>query len=370
MKYILQPNIYESSNSPHNSTLLSLLELIWNRDLDINHYLGKGTIYIMSGFSNFNGGVRFYNRIADHISNGGKCKVILGGSTRQNMSSKQVVRKLLEIGCEVNIINRKAIFHAKCYGFKNRTFQSLIVSSGNFTSRGISQNIEASVLFENNEQIPGFDWEKLFKRIKSQNLDIHQLTLDESKPGWRLLFDENRSRSEDSDSEELRSSMIITLGHNDTSRIQANRGENAGKGTQYFWLSKDSFDFFPALNDRNSRGTKSTYQTTINVNYIDLNVTSTERVTFEAENNYDFRLGTSTLRYTRIASINDMAVISRISDRDYEMRIYKPGSEEYRKLIPYATNFIGNRGKKYGYIPNDTLTGTIGITLRESIATD
>ena len=53
--------------------------------------------------------------------------------------------------------------------------------------------------------------------------------------------------------------MLLTLSHADTARIQASPGSAAGKGTQYFWLSKDCYDFFPPLTILNHRGTKSTY---------------------------------------------------------------------------------------------------------------
>ena len=149
--------------------------------------------------------------------------------------------------------------------------------------------------------------------------------------------------------------MIITLSHSDTARIQADPGTTASKGTQYFWLSKDCFDFFPPLNEKNSRGTKNAYQTVINVKYIDIDPTKTEeaRVTFEAENNYDFRLGTGRLRNTKIADKDDIAAITRLSDKDYEIRIVRAGSATYTHLLKYATTFIGNYGKRYGYISND-----------------
>ena len=87
------------------------------------------------------------------------------------------------------------------------------------------------------------------------------------------------------------------------------------------------------------------------------------RVTFEAGNNVDFRLGTPKYRYTRIAQIGDMALISRISEYNYEVRIFRQGSSEFNKLSPYATNFIGNRQKRLGYITNKRLEETLGIKL-------
>ncbi len=96
--------------------------------------------------------------------------------------------------------------------------------------------------------------------------------------------------------------MLLLLGHADTARIMAKPGSSAGKGSQYFWLSKDSLDFFPALNTPNHRGTKPTYSATITMNFMDINTVEDVRVTFEAGNNLDFRLGTGPLRYTQSAS--------------------------------------------------------------------
>ena len=352
MDFTLQPNIY-STNSPATPNLLALLETIWMTDLKKRHLLGTGTMYILSGFANFNGGVRFYNHIENHINNGGRCRIILGGSCRQKMSSQQVVRKLLDIGCEVGIINRKAIFHAKCYGYKCNEGSSLVVSSGNFTSRGLTQNIEASIHFGFSDmQIFNFEWDTLFNQVKAQKFEYYQATNQSDAPFWRLLFDERRGHVEEEDADTAFSTMLITLSASDTARVNAEQGSNEDKGTQYFWLSKDAYDFFPALDITNKRGYKKTYQTLINVDYKDLGIQKEERVTFEAENNVDFRLGTSKLRRTRIAQKGDIAALTRIGERDYEMRIFRQDSIEYNSLIPYAVTFIGNQGKKYGYIDN------------------
>lgn len=348
MDFILQPNIYGTSRK---TNLMSLLEKIWINDLRERNLQGKGTLFILSGFSNFNGGVRFYNYIQSHIQKGGACKVILGGSSSQNLSSQQVVRKLLEIGCNVGVINRKAIFHAKCYGYQNEEYKTLIVSSGNFTSRGLTQNIEASVIIENEDFSMNFDWYNLFRGIEGQKLDYYIATLDTNNPVWDILYDEDRGKSVEQQS--LKQTMLMTLSHSDTARIQAERGTNAAKGTQYFWLSKDSYDFFPPLDLRNNRGVKNAYQTLIEMNYVDLNINSEVRVTFEAENNFDFRLGTGELKYTKVANEGDMVAITRNDFKSYEMRIFKKDTNLFDSLLPYATNFIGNQGKRYGYIAND-----------------
>lgn len=89
------------------------------------------------------------------------------------------------------------------------------------------------------------------------------------------------------------------------------------------------------------------------MNYVDIDLLDNEcRVTFEAENNLDFRLGTGKLRYSKIAKEGDLAAITRISEYNYELRIIKQESDLYSTLIQYAINFIGHRGKKYGYISN------------------
>lgn len=140
--FAIHPNVYSSSSI---NGLRKLLEETWIRNLPI----GDGTIFIISGFSNYNGGARFYKRLKEHTENGGEILAILGGSSSQKLSSKQVVEALLECGARVILINRKRILHAKCYGYaKKDNSQNLIVSSGNFTGPGMSQNIEASVLLD------------------------------------------------------------------------------------------------------------------------------------------------------------------------------------------------------------------------------
>jgi len=352
MDFTLQPNIY-STNSPAVPNLLTLLETIWMSDLKERNLLGTGTMYILSGFSNFNAGVRFYNHIEEHISKGGRCQIILGGSSRQRMSSQQIVRKLLDIGCDVGIINRKAIFHAKCYGYKCNEGSNLVVSSGNFTSRGLTQNVEASIhLGFNDMHSFYFDWDSMFEQIKAQKFEYYKAENKSDAAFWKLLFDENRGHVEEEEAGNIYSTMLITLSSSDTSRINAELGSKKNLGSQYFWLSKESIDFFPVLNIPNQRGYKKTYQTLINVDYKDLGIKHEERVTFEAENNVDFRLGTTRLRRTKIAAPGDLAALTRIGERDYELRIFKQNATEYNELIQYAVTHIGQQGKRFGYIDN------------------
>lgn len=356
MQFTLHPNVYNTDS--RSKGLLHMLEQIWVR----GHEPGDGIFYIVSGFSNYNGGVRFYETFKNHIERGGSCIAFLGGSSAQRLSSQQVVEQLLEVGVKVYIINRKRLLHAKCYGHISSQGESLIISSGNFTGPGMSQNIEASLMlgFDHVREM-GFSWNELTNSFFRQNWDIYEPNLqDRTDPSWRLLYDEYGATVQLEEDQEV--TMLISLVHSDTARIQANPGEVQGKGTQYFWLSKDSYDFFPALTIRNNRGDKATYSAIINMNYVDLDIIDNEcRVTFEAENNLDFRLGTGKLRYTKIANEGDLAAISRISEFDYELRIIPNRLESYSRLIPHAINYIGHKGKRFGYISNAEFTRIINI---------
>ena len=121
-----------------------MLKHIWARSLTP----GQGTIYIIAGFGNFNGGVRFYKVFQDHIAQGGKIIAFFAGSARQNLTSKQAVEELLQIGAEVHVVNRKRLLHAKCYGTHTPEGDQLIVTSGNFTGPVMALNGEASVLLD------------------------------------------------------------------------------------------------------------------------------------------------------------------------------------------------------------------------------
>lgn len=352
MQIAVHPNVYKTS---HISGLLQALEYAWVR----GHTPGDGTFYLVSGFANYNGGIRFYDVFKRHIQSGGNVTAILSGSTRQKLTSRQVVTELLKCGVNVKIINRKRLMHVKCYGLRASQGQRLVISSGNFTGPGMSQNVEMSVYIDEHETSKNnFSWGNLIDNITCQNWNTYQL--DNScpdNPGWSLLYDEQDKSIILDDTDEV--SMVIILGHSDTARIMALPGSTEGKGTQYFWLSKDCFDFFPPLTTLNSRGKKHTYSCLVNIDYIDLNITQQSRVTYEAENNQDFRLGTGPLKYTQIAQQGDMAVISRISEKRYELRIVSKNSIIYELLVPYAINHIGHQGKKYGFLPNQHLFNLI-----------
>jgi len=357
VEFLLQPNVYSTGTTP---SLLKMLDNMWIK----NNTIGDGTLYILSGFANYNGGVRFYPHFSKHIRGGGKITAVLGGSTSQRLSSLQVVQALLQCGADVHVVNRKRLVHAKCYGFTSNSSEGLVVTSGNFTGPGMSQNAEAAIHIDYPNLVDmKFSWDALVDNIFNQKWDIYSLDASDitskRNPGWTLLYDEMRDIGKLDDEQQV--TMIILLSHSDTVRIQANQGTNASKGTQYFWLSKGTFDFFPALTEENKRGYKNTFSCLINMNYIDLGIKKQARVTFEADNNLDFRLGTGALRYTRLACENDLALITRISEYDYELRIIKQNSRYYTTLLSYATTYIGNFGKRFGYIDNDDLASILQL---------
>jgi hypothetical protein len=184
-------------------------------------------------------------------------------------------------------------------------------------------------------------------------------------PAWKLLYDERQEDVLKEDTQLM--SMILILGHADTVRIMANQGSTESKGSQYFWLSKDCFDFFPPLTILNERGYKTTNSCLINLHYADIGLTEYDsRVTFEAGNNVDFRLGTGKLRYTKIANQGDIAVVTRISDYNYIIKIFRKDTNEYKQLKPYATTYIGNQGKMIGYLNNERLKNIIKVEIPNS----
>jgi hypothetical protein len=95
------------------------------------------------------------------------------------------------------------------------------------------------------------------------------------------------------------------------------------------------------------------------LNYIDLGISQTAKVTFEAENNLDFRLGTGAYKRTKLAEEKDLAIITRCCEYDYEIRIIKKSDHAYSTLLSYATQHVGNKGKRVGYIDNATLFSMI-----------
>ena len=198
----------------------------------------------------------------------------------------------------------------------------------------------------------------MLENLLSQNWEIYRPTLDDpNAPVWQILYDEQATNIVLDETDEI--TMILRLGHSDTVRIMAAPGEQAARGTQYFWLSRDCYDFFPPLTILNKRGSKTTYSCNINMNYINLGVEHKSRITFEAENNLDFRLGTGPLRHTKLVESGDLAAITRIGEQQYQMRLYLQSSREYADLMPYAVHLIGGRDKRYGFLPNETFYAII-----------
>lgn len=356
MDFSLHPNVYATGEP---KSLVHMLERVWVRD----QKPGDGTMYVISGFGNHNGAVRFLETFNHHVKAGGKVVSVFAGSTAQQLTSRQLVEAMLRAGADVSIVNRKRLLHAKCYGSTTTNGDSLIVSSGNFTGPGMSLNVEAS-LFVPDQQLRGmgFSWPTVVSNILGQAWDIHHPTLTStSAPAWKLLYDEFDRALVLDESEET--TLLVLLGHNDTARIQAGAGTTAGLGSQYFWLSRDSYGFFPPLTTRNVRGVKATFSTLINMKYIDLGgkVDRECRVTFEAENNLDFRLGTGMLRYSKLAKPGDIGAISRIGEMDYELRIIRMGTPQHATLSPHLVSMIGHQGKRYGYIDNDVFSGVVGV---------
>jgi len=349
----LHPNIYKTGAS---KGLISILERLWVRD----HKAGAGTLYIISGFANYNGGVRFYDTFRRHVDKGGEIVAILGGSTSQRLTSRQVVRELLDAGAKVHIVNRKRLMHAKSYGTSNDSGQMLVVTSGNFTGPGMSQNVEMALLLDRDTtKTLGFSWDDLIKSMLDQKWDFYLPSLKDKKAAvWQLLYDEEAKDIKLDDTDEV--TMILRLSHADTARIMADPGTKAGRGSQYFWLSKDSFDFLPPLTILNRRGYKTTYSCLIKLAFVDMGKTEQVRVTFEAENNLDFRLGTGPLRHTKLAKQYDLAALTRVSEDEYELRIIKKGKALYGPLAAYAVTFVGHQGKRYGFLPNAEFYEIIG----------
>lgn len=341
----VHPNVYKTGQIPG---LIGLLEQAWIRKFKP----GEGTIYIISGFANYNGGVRFYDTFRRHVDEGGQVVAIFGASSSSRITSVQVVQELLAAGVQVHLVNRKRLMHAKSYGRETEDGSILIVTSGNFTGPGMSQNVEMSLMLDEPAVAAmNFAWAALAQSMLSQNWSYYQPALNaRDAPAWQLLYDEFAPGIVLDETEAM--TMVLRLSHADTARIMADRGTTAGRGSQYFWLSKDSFGFLPPLTILNRRGYKTTYSCEIEIEFVDLSTTRNVRVTFEAENNLDFRLGTGPLRHTKLAQEGDLAAITRVSESKYQLRLYRQGSPLYNALIPHAVTLIGHQGKRYGFLTN------------------
>lgn len=363
-QFVLQPSMYATGQ---HKTVFDMLDEVW-ADTGSDRYTG-GNYYLVFGFGRFNGGVPFFERFRKHVSAGGRVTAIVSGSTRANHTSQQLAKALLECGADVHVVNRKQMLHAKIYGHRSPDgAETLVTTSGNFTSPGTKTNIEAAVTLSpaiTNEM--GFSSVDLLDSFTSSGLDTHTLSEDVSDPAWSLLFDEHSRRrttvpadTESEEDEEIGAmALLLTLGHSDTARIQAVPGTTQSKGSQYFWLPMEAFGFFPPLDVRNVRGDKATYSTRVNINFSDISRTENVLVTFEAENNKDFRLGTGPLRNSRIAAKGDIAVLTRDNERDYTLRIVREDTAAHTSLLRYALTPVGHRGKLFGYAPASDITAIL-----------
>lgn len=361
-QFLLQPNLYRTGDA---EDLFGVLDGLWgegrNRDPQ------DGAYYLVSGFATHNGGVRFFERFRHHVDGGGTVHAVFGGSLSSNMTSRQFVDALMECGVSVHIISRRYMMHSKLYGKRSTTGdERLVVTSGNFSAPGLRRNIESLVSLSGPSTAGlGFDWTSLMDGLLSDTAEVFTASgAADDDPRWALLYDEEtrgrrRAAAEDQDSDVLES-LIVTLSHADTVRVSATPGTEAAKGSQYFWLSKDCFDFFPALTIRNTRGTKATYSTMVDVSFLDVGREESVRVTFEAENNLDFRLGTGPLRGTRVAKQGDIAVLSRRDERRYELKIVAGGTPAFFALSAHALIRVGAQDKRYGYASNVEVDKILG----------
>ena len=350
----VHPNVYATGRS---KGLLAMLETVWFRE----QAAGDGTMYIVSGFANYNGGVRFFPVFRNHVESGGSIVAVFAGSTRQKLTSRQVVKELLECGAEVHIVNRKRLMHMKSYGATTSKGEMLVVTSGNFTGPGMAHNVEMALLLDrpSTKQL-GFSWSGLLARMLEQGWSVAQPKLDRmAAPVWQLLYDEEAPAVTLDEMDAV--TMVLRLGHADTVRINATPGTDEAKGTQYFWLSKDCYDFFPPLTILNRRGYRRTYSCEVRVYFVNLGQTLTVRVTFEAENNLDFRLGTSPLRGSGLARPGDWAALSRAGESAYELRLYGQNSPISDVLRDHAVHRIGHQGKQYGFLSNDDFQVVAGV---------
>lgn len=357
-QFLIQPDLYRTGAA---EDVFSVLDELWPLAPDPTR-----DVYVVSGFGTHNGGVRFFERFRSLVDAGGTVRAVFGGSRSSNQTSRQLVDALLDCGVQVWVINRRYMLHSKLYGTRQGDEDRLVVTSGNFTAPGLWRNIESAISLDGPTTASlGFDWPDAFDALLTGTPDVHDLTAAPAEhPCWSLLYDETSPRQRGSASGEgsavpTLESMVVTLSHADTARILAAPGTDASKGSQYFWLSKDAFDFFPPLTIRNERGRKATYSCLIDVEFAALGRTEEVRVTFEAENNLDFRLGTGPLRATGLARPGDLAVLTRLGERSYRLRLLSPGDPGFTTLTGFAVNLIGAQGKKYGYVANSIVDAAL-----------
>ena len=228
------PNVYSTSRS---TGLISLLERMWVRE----NTPGNGTLFIISGFANYNGGVRFFETFREHVRLGGKIAALFSGSSNARLTSKQVVREMLECGADVHIVNRKRLLHIKCYGSNNLHGDSVVVSSGNFTGPGMSQNVEMSVLLDPTTTAQmNFSWDGLINSTMAQRWEFYRPSLqDLTAPAWRLLYDEQAANIVLDETDRM--TLILRLSHADTARFKLNLVQMPVKDLSIFGLVKADF---------------------------------------------------------------------------------------------------------------------------------
>lgn len=244
--FTLHPDVY-SSDKDYKS-LPDLLNELWRSTNSDNEFV------IVSGFANYNGGVRFYDLFEDHIKHGGTVTAILSGSSSQRLTTVQVVKELVNRGVHVKLVNRKRLLHAKLYGnFGDSSPDGLVISSGNFTGPGMAMNVEAA-FFADEQTLHNmsFSWSTLLSSIDRQDWQTFDIdSFDSGGPYNDLLYDEEKHESKYDRKLTYDEYLVTTLSHNDVSRIQKRK-----VGTQYIWLSKDTMGYFPPLLIRNKRGKK------------------------------------------------------------------------------------------------------------------
>lgn len=355
--FLLQPEVYGSIDGIHD--LGTVLERLWS------NLPSDSTIYIASAFANQSGVLTIAKKIDRHTDAGGEVHCFLAGSPHQALASKQAVKELLRSGAHVYLLNRKRILHSKMYGVLDGASETLVVSSGNLTGPGLSLNVESTLVLDPElVETIGFSWTD-WEASLLDAFDWHRPDLanidDPADPAWKLTFDETGGRPVhvpgEEDEEGRRDEILaFSLVHNDVSRIQD--GDNVG--TQYFFLSRYHSHYFPPLQDRTRDDAKTTFSTEVSVEFLDIGETKDDvSVTFEAYNNLDFRLLTTPLKGTGVAGEGDIAVLAREDDASYKLRTLRQGTQEYNRVLPYLINEIGNRGKRFGWVPRSEVAGVL-----------
>lgn len=344
IEFLLQPEVYATNTS--YGELGEVLDELWKLAPQ------DSTLYAASGFVEQGGVLPFVRTLRGHIEHGGKVKCFFGGSPSQSMASRQAVVELLGLGADVRLLNRKKIFHSKMYGVGGDVKASLVVSSGNFTGPGIALNVESSIVLRGTAFAQsGFSWDEWERALSKFAWHIPRLSTvnDSTDPAWKLTFDETHGRADaGEDAPGPEEVLAVTLSPIDVARVQS----STYKGTAYLWLSRYMTGYFPTMSVRTKPSAKTTFSADLELEFVDLGTTKTVRVTFEAYNNLDFRLGVGPLRGTGLAKAGDIALLRRVDDTHYRLKLLHQKSRLARRLDPYLIHHIGHKGKRYGMIPH------------------